>query len=178
MTRGLERRYGLGHHHFVTFSCHLRLPHLATPQARDVFASSLERTRQSYGFAIDSYVIMPEHVHLLLTEPEDKSLSVALQALKISVAKRLKPRPFWQHRFYDFNVYTERKHMEKRRYIHRNPLTRGLVGHPKDWPWSSFRHWASGDPSAVQIESNWACTAPMQQALQQQQRPGCPTSRL
>ena len=94
MPRELERRYGFDHHHFVTFSCYRRLPHLATSEARDIFESSLERTRQNYGFTVDSYVVMPEHVHLLVSEPRVKDLSVALQALKISVSKRLSARPF------------------------------------------------------------------------------------
>jgi putative transposase len=167
MPRELERRYGFGHHHFVTFSCYRRLPHLATSEARDIFESSLERTRQNYGFTVDSYVVMPEHVHLLVSEPRVKDLSVALQALKISVSKRLSARPFWQRRFYDFNVYTNHKRIEKRRYIHHNPFTRGLVAHPRHWTWSSYRHWAYGESSVVQLESTWAFALRMQKALQE-----------
>lgn len=133
MPRELERRYGLGHHHFVTFSCYRRAPLFCEAAARDLFLVSLEATRQKYGFTVDSYVVMPEHVHLLVSEPGSACLSIALQALKISVAKRLVPRPFWQKRFYDFNVYSDRKRLEKRRYIHRNPCSRGLVAHPKEW---------------------------------------------
>jgi putative transposase len=155
MTRGLERRYGLGHHHFVTFSCYRRQPFLCEPQSRDVFETSLEAMRRKYGFTIDSYVVMPEHVHLLVSEPRTVTLSVALQALKISVSRRSLPRPFWQPRFYDFNVFTDEKRLEKRRYMHRNPMVRGLVNHPKDWAWSSYRHWATGQDGVVEIESPW-----------------------
>jgi len=70
MTRRLERRYGFGHHHFVTFSCYRRLPYLAEPTARKVFELSLEAMRRKYGFQIDSYVVMPEHIHLLVSEPQ------------------------------------------------------------------------------------------------------------
>ena len=100
-------------------------------------------------------MLMPDHVHLLVSEPEDVTLSVALQAVKISVARRLLPRPFWQPRFYDFNVFTDWKRLEKRRYMHRNPVIRGLVAHPKDWEWSSYRHWESGVDGSVEIESAW-----------------------
>lgn len=155
MTRRLERRYGHGHHHFVTFSCYRRLPYLAEPSAREIFELSLETMRRKYDFQVDSYVVMPEHIHLLISEPLKATLSVALQALKISVSRRLPPRPFWQRRFYDFNVFSDRKRIEKRRYIHRNPFTRGLVSHPKDWLWSSYRHWACGEERAVEIESTW-----------------------
>ena len=56
---------------------------------------------------------MPEHVHLLMSEPPGDPLSKALQALKISVSRRLTQRPFWQPRYYDFNVFTHNKRVEK-----------------------------------------------------------------
>ena len=49
-----------------------------------------------------------------------------------------------QARYYDFNVWTEGKRIEKLCYMHRNPVARGLVARPKDWPWSSFRHYLTG----------------------------------
>ena len=63
--------------------------------------------------------------------------------------------PFWQARYYDFNVWSERKFVEKLRYLHRNPVTRGLVAKPENWPWSSFRHYATGEVGTVEIESQW-----------------------
>jgi hypothetical protein len=60
-------------------------------------------------------------------------------------------RSFWQARFYDFNEYTNRKKREKLEYMHRNPLTRGLVNHPKDWPWSSWQFCAMAEPGLVGI---------------------------
>jgi len=65
------------------------------------------------------------------------------------------PDPFWQARYYDFNVWSEHKFVEKLRYIHRNPVTRGLVARPEDWVWSSFRHYANGEVGRVEIESQW-----------------------
>ena len=61
------------------------------------------------------------------------------------------PNRFWQTRFYDFNVWTERKRLEKLRYIHRNPVTRGLVASPELWPWSSFRWYRCGEVGPVKI---------------------------
>jgi putative transposase len=101
---------------------------------------------------------MPEHVHLLVGEPEKGQLAQALQSLKQSVAPRLALRaaePFWQARYYDFNVWSERKFTGKLRYIHRNPVTRGLVDRPEHWPWSSFRHYLTGEVCGVEIESQW-----------------------
>jgi putative transposase len=101
---------------------------------------------------------MPEHVHLLVNEPERGALAQTLQSLKQGVARRLALRaadPFWQARYYDFNLWSERKFVEKLRYLHRNPVTRGLVARPEDWPWSSFRHYTSGESGTVEIESQW-----------------------
>ncbi len=155
MTQGLEWRYGHGEHHFVTTSCYGRRPYFASPESRLIFERCLEVVRAKYEFKIDSYVVMPEHVHLLVSEPARGDLSVVMQALKVSVARRMRPRPFWQHRFYDFNVFTDEKRVEKRRYIHRNPYTRDLVAHPKEWVGSSYRHWAYGEKGVVEIESTW-----------------------
>jgi len=63
--------------------------------------------------------------------------------------------PFWQERYYDFNVWSEKKLVEKLRYLHRNPVERGLVSRPEEWAWSSFRHYATGEDSVVEIESQW-----------------------
>ena len=145
--------------HFITFSCYHRAQLLGTPAARDLFEDTLERTRHWYGFYICGYVVMPEHVHLLVSEPERGLLCTAIQMLKQNVARVLAHpvagRPFWQTRYYDFNVWNEKKRIEKLRYMHRNPVKRGLVERPKDWQWSSFRHYASGYEGAVEIESQW-----------------------
>ena len=112
-----------------------------------------------YGFVVAGYVVMPEHVHLLVGEPRRSSLSVALQVLKQQTSRKLKQRgevQFWQRRYYDFNVRNEEKRVEKLRYMHRNPVKRGLVERPEDWAWSSFRHYAAGVEGRVEIESQWS----------------------
>jgi hypothetical protein len=90
---------------------------------------------------------MPEHVHLLISEPERRQLSVAMQMLKQITSHKLRPsglRRFWQVRYSDFPVWSEARQVEKLRYIHRNPVHRGLVQRPEDWRWSSFLQWATG----------------------------------
>jgi putative transposase len=94
---------------------------------------------------------MPEHVHMLLGEPVKDLLAVGLQALKISVSKRAKERPFWQARYYDFNVFTKSKRIQKLDYIHWNPVKRGLVENPEDWLWSSYRYYQTGVQGRVKI---------------------------
>jgi putative transposase len=116
--------------HFVTFSCYRRQPLLATARAKRLFEVALEQTRRQYGFYVTGYVVMPEHVHLLVSEPERGTLARALQAAKQSVARRLigGRAHFWQARYYDFNVWTKRKRIEKLRYMHRNPMKAGIGG--------------------------------------------------
>ena len=152
-------RYQLcGCFHFVTFSFYRRQPLLGTAAAYGVFERELEAVRARYGFVVAGYVLMPEHVHLLVGEPRRSSLSIALQVLKQQSSRKLKQRgelQFWQRRYYDFNVWSEEKRVEKLRYMHRNPVKRGLVEKPEDWQWSSFRHYATGELGAVEIESEW-----------------------
>jgi putative transposase len=153
MTSGLHRYQECGDLHFITFSCFHRHPYFDGPAARGRFESSLELVRQRYRMAVLGYVVMPEHVHLLVNEPGKARLDRVLQALKVSVAMRSRRKPFWQARYYDFNVWSARKVTEKLKYIHRNPVARGLVEKPEDWAWSSYRHYATGVEGTVQIES-------------------------
>jgi putative transposase len=158
MPWGLKRFQEARCLHFVTFSCYHRAPLLGTPAARRAFEQTLEQVRCWYGFYLCGYVVMPEHVHLLVSEPERAKLSVALQMLKQNVARKLAVaagRAFWQARYYDFNVWSEEKRIEKLRYMHRNPVKRGLVLNPQDWVWSSFLHYVSGVESVVEIKSRW-----------------------
>ena len=114
--------------------------------------------RRSYGFVVAGYVLMPKHVHLLVGEPLVSSLSVALQVLKQNISRQLKQQGdarFWQRRYYDFNVHSEFKRLQKLSYMHRNPERRVLVTKPEDWPWSSYVHYATGGMGSVEIESEW-----------------------
>jgi putative transposase len=166
MPWGLKRFQQAREVHFLTFSCYRRRPNFEKDRACAEFVSALERAHQDYGLCVYAYVVMPEHVHLLVNEPERNSLAQAIKALKQGVARRLALRgqdSFWQARYYDFNVWSELKFVEKIRYIHRNPVHRGLVARPEDWPWSSFRHYAVGEAGALEIESQW--TARRRQGL-------------
>lgn len=123
-----------------------------------VVEQTLERVRQTHGFVVAGYVLMPEHVHLLVSEPRTGSLSVAIMALKQETFKKLKQPEepqFWYRRYYDFNVWSQGTTEEKLHYMHQNPVKRGLVTRPEDWPWSSFRHHSTGESGTVEIESRW-----------------------
>ncbi len=77
---------------------------------------------------------MPEHVHLLTGEPLRRTPADALKSLKQGVSRRLigEAEHFWQRRYYDFNIRNHRQFVEKLRYIHRNPVKRGLCERPED----------------------------------------------
>jgi putative transposase len=129
MAHKLIRHYGRGHLHFITFTCYRRLPLLRSVRARNVFVDILGQVRDRYGFSLVGYIVMPEHIHLLISEPTKGTPSTAIQVLKQRVSRRLRrkrrtprgqlnlifasgddslPR-FWQRRFYDFNVWSLKK---------------------------------------------------------------------
>jgi putative transposase len=157
MPWGLTRFQNSGQSHFVTFCCYHRRRLLTTDENRRIFESALERVRHSYKLYVYGYVVMPEHVHLLLSEPQHYTLADALKSLKQGVSRRLigDAEHFWQKRYYDFNIRDYPQFVEKLRYIHRNPVKAGLCDHPEDWQWSSFRHYATGAEGGVEIESEW-----------------------
>jgi putative transposase len=157
MPSGLKRFQKAESLHFITFSCFRRLPLLETPGARETVEAVLEQTRARHHARVYAYVLMPEHVHLLVNEPPQIVLAQFLKAVKQMTSRKLRgPREkFWQDRYYDSNVHGEQARCEVIRYIHRNPVKRGLVAKPEEWPWSSFRHYATGVEGAVEIESQW-----------------------
>jgi len=153
MPWSLERFHNSGDLHFITFSCRHRAPLLGNPEARTIFVRALEAMRLRSGVDIHAYVVMPEHIHLLIGEPEHHSIARAMQGLKQATSRHIAPNqgPLWEPRYYDFNVYSGRKRIEKLRYIHRNPVRRGLVTDPADWLWSSFLQYATGEPGTVML---------------------------
>jgi putative transposase len=171
MPTGLHRFHVSGQSHLVTFSCYRRQPYL-DPQRCNVLLITLEAMRRRFRLRVYGYVFMPEHVHLLLSEPEVGMLAEAIHFLKLSSAKqfrlpRLAPKTmartwgtlencsFWQKRYHDRNVRDDHEFRVKLRYTHRNPVKRGLCERPEDWKWSSFRHYAYGEMGVVEIESEW-----------------------
>ncbi|MGB6387821.1 MAG: transposase [Terriglobales bacterium] len=171
MPNRLYRYCGAGYLHFITTSCYQRRALLGNRQNRDLFLEVLEQVRRRYHFVVVGYVVMPEHVHLLFGEPERDNPSMVMQALKQGFARRLLRKlrsqadlgqghlwsealdagHIWQRRFYDFVVFSEKKRIEKLRYMHHNPVKRGLALEPEQWAWSSFRHYANGERGPVLV---------------------------
>jgi putative transposase len=162
MPNGLARIQHLGHLHFLTFSCHRRTARLASESDRDTFCKILDETRVRREFRVTGYVVMPEHVHLLVSEPAQGTLAVAMQMLKQTVSLRLgaKGEPFWMTRYYDFNVYSEEKVRGKIDYMHFNPVKRGLTYEEMDWRWSCARFYAGLGMGPVVIEPSVMLVVP------------------
>ncbi|HTW32930.1 MAG TPA: transposase [Candidatus Sulfotelmatobacter sp.] len=172
MPWGLERFYDTGGLHFITWSCRDRQPLLGKPERRNLLLKVLEQMRNRYQFGVVGYVVMPEHVHLLMSEPMIGKVSTAICAIKLGFARRVlsenphlwqnrpevghpAPQHFWMKRFYDFNVWSQRKESEKVHYMHQNPVIRGLVERPEEWKWSSFLAYASGEHGIVKV-NDWS----------------------
>jgi REP-associated tyrosine transposase len=213
MPQDLRRFHHSAQSHFLTFSCYRRQPKFDTPDSFDLFVVTLEEMRRRFLMRIYGYVVMPEHVHLLVSEPgrvpeptvpqvrvrsldanlgpnhpinqvtlaqavpqvrvrsldanpgpnhseTPVTLADAMHFLKLAFAKRLRGQngaetSFWQKRYYDRNVRDEHDFKVKLRYLHRNPVKRGLVQDPADWKWSSYRHYALREVGPVEIESAW-----------------------
>src|SRR3989442_7541636 len=90
MPKGLKRHYGQKHLHFVTFCCYQRRRYLDTVRARSLFVKVLAEVREKYGFFLVGYVVMPDHVHLLLSEPPERTVSKDLQVLKQRVSRKMR----------------------------------------------------------------------------------------
>jgi len=111
-----------------------------------MFEFVLEQTRARHQARVYAYVLMPEHIHLLINEPPLILVAQFLKALKQITSRKLRGdrRQFWQDRYFDANTYGETARSEVIRYIHRNPVKRGLVASPEQYRWSSFNHYITG----------------------------------
>lgn len=165
-----------GHAHFVTFSCYQRRQLLVSNWSRQLVCDSLAVARDRLGFEIWAYVIMPEHVHVLVwPRPQEYDLGRFLGFVKQRVSLAVKERlieqgnddwlaaltvthggaerfRFWQKGGgFDKNVWSESVVETVVDYVHENPCRRGLVERPVDWKWSSAA-WFDGDREDVPLK--------------------------
>jgi len=157
------------HAHELTFCCHRYLPLLSKDRTRQWFVEALDHARKTLDLELWAYVIMPEHVHvLLLPRREDYQIAHILKAIKQPVAQRAirwlrKYSPHWldrlkvntsrrdEYRFwqqgggYDRNIHNPKTAWASLHYIRHNPVRRALVTNPQDWPWSSATWYARCD---------------------------------
>jgi putative transposase len=164
-----------GRARFVTFSTHQRLPILSNDLFRQTVVESIDKVRKASGFRLLAYVIMPEHVHLVLIPRIDLSLGqiigeikrisarkihAAIKARKSALLARLTVTrngrqrfALWERRCYDHNCRTDESIWEKVMYCHSNPVKRGLANDPTDWLWSSYRWYAGVVDSVLEIDN-------------------------
>jgi len=183
MPSRLRRHDEYGHTHFLTISCYRRLRFFRHDTVKRVFIDGMRRTRDELGIRWIGYVIMPEHVHLLVfptpvSAEEPVLISSVLQTLKQHVGRHGKAalrsvwattrtlgsppldawalgnglKPFWKPRGYDFNVTNQNTLHQKLDYMHKNPITRGLVDRAEDWRWSSYRYYEFDDQSVIAMD--------------------------
>lgn len=166
-----------GHAHELTFSCHRRLALLSKNRTRLWLLEALDQARCRWDFAVWAYVIMPEHVHILIhPRAVNYDIALILKAIKQPVSQRTvaflrKNAPAWldhlrvtracgrsEYRFwqqgggYDRNIIREETAWTCVEYIHANPVRRELVATPADWPWSSARWYAGLDEVKLEMD--------------------------
>jgi putative transposase len=154
----------LGTARFITFCCYHRFQLLKWDGVRKIFIQCLKHVMAKHEIKIFGYVLMPEHVHMVLLPPDGMNLGRVVGTLKSTsgyrsleylrstnpiLLRKLKRRNgdkikevFWQRRCYDHNCRTRKTTLEKINYCHKNPVMRGLVKDPADWKWSSYGWYA------------------------------------
>lgn len=118
------------------------------------YLDCLERAASEHGLAIHAYVLMTNHVHLLATPSAESSLPKTLQSVGrryvqyFNYANR-RSGTLWEGRYRATLIDSERYLLTCMRYIELNPVRAGMVEHPADYAWSSYRGNASGAPDAL-----------------------------
>lgn len=145
---GLRHYDNLGTARLITFSCFRRLSNFNGEYAYEIFIKHLNLAREKYHFNIYGYVIMPEHVHIVIHPLEEIRLGLAVRKIKSRSAREFFAKyqsnysesnhVFWQKRCYDHNCRSPKSVLEKFNYCHKNPVARGLIKDPSVWKWSSF----------------------------------------
>ncbi len=111
----------------------------------DLLQASIERCRDELGLILVSWVVLPDHMHLLV-DTDSMDISGTIKRLKQSFGAKLRSRQrqksgrVWQYRFWDHIVRDQQDLNHHTDYIHYNPVKHGLVDNPVDWPHSSFHH--------------------------------------
>ncbi|MFH1335137.1 MAG: transposase [Candidatus Zixiibacteriota bacterium] len=143
--------------YFVTTVVKDREKILLNEKICSLVLEDLKFYRMKYKFKLHGYVIMPDHLHLLMSLSEDGNVSRIMHDFKSHIAQETnitlkRSGAFWQEGFYDHIIRDERDFIKKVDYIHKNPLTSGLVKDPSEYQFSSFRNYYMGDDSVIQID--------------------------
>ena len=164
--------------HYVTTVCFERVPVFDNDAACKLI-NSLEKTREHCSFKLVGYVVMPDHVHLIIN-PLNRDISIVMRRLKSTSARSIldwlrasgndcvlnrlelthpqrkaHTHALWQREFSSIDVFTPRFIQQKLNYVHLNPVRAKLCTHPAQWKWSSYLAYLPHTPDAVPIEPDW-----------------------
>ena len=164
----------LGTARFITISCAGRRPLLANDAAKKIVIEELNAARCKHQFKLFSYVIMPNHVHLVLHPSDNTSIGPIIGEVKARSARRIlqtwysteqtslllrktgvgspRKRVFWTPRCFDHNCRNTETTLEKINYCHMNPVKAGLVCDPAVWKWSSYNCYKGSNETSIKID--------------------------
>ncbi len=154
--------------HFVTFSCYRRRRLLDHDHCKRIVLGVLNEQLAKFKATCVGFVLMPDHVHAIVWFPRVKQLSSFMKEWKRLSSRRIREwyrqghanygygqedgEPFWQSRYFSFEIYGQEKLTEKASYMHLNPVRTGLAKHAVDWRWSSARHYELGRSVGVPVK--------------------------
>jgi len=171
-----------GEARFITFCCHNKLPFFKDEKDFLIFIEELDKARAKHNFKMLGYVVMPNHVHLLLLPPNDMKLGLVIGEIKSLSARRILGRwrsdrvsmpdsirvkrgernkvVFWQRRCYDRNCRNEKELLQSIEYCHNNPVARGLAEYCSAWRWSSYNSYVGRGEAPLGIDLSEANNPP------------------
>jgi REP element-mobilizing transposase RayT len=178
----MKTRYRIdGSIYYITSNVYDRLRIFTTPSFVIPLIDSLNFYRLQFSTKLLGYVIMPDHLHLLIWPPNEEAVSGFMRDFKRFTSGRLTRQAriekkedwvqaferagketnraefkIWQDDFWEETVFTDGFLRQKLNYIHLNPVRAGLVGEPGKYPYSSFRNYWLDDDSLIEIEKDWA----------------------
>jgi putative transposase len=165
--------------HYTTFVCYKRAPVFKSEKACALFCEALAETRRRLPLKLIGYVVMPDHIHLIVN-PVNRNISVVINNLKSASArsiidwlresnhasslrkleleisqKRGHTHALWQKDFSSIDLWSPKFIRQKLNYIHLNPVRAGLCKHPAEWRWSSYRAYFPHESASAPMEMDW-----------------------
>lgn len=169
-----KHRTAPGSSYFVTTKCWKGRAVFQVPENAEIVIEALFNYRARKAYALHEFVVMPDHLHLLLTPSSTASLEKGIQLIKGGSSHRIhkvrsQKMEIWQVGFYDWTIRDHNDWQAKVEYIHNNPVRAKLVQKPEDWPYSSANGKFTLDPipgKFLQLSSGAkAQTSPLTQGL-------------
>ena len=159
MMSNYRRLYRGGGSYFFTHVTYQRYPWLCSDLGRQALREAITIIREKYPFAMDAFVLLPDHFHCILTLPEGDSdyakwwrliklmvtkscgQKLTLPSEKTSSGERQREGNLWQRRYWEHCIRDEQDFINHCEYIHHNPVKHGLVESPTDWPYSTIHRY-------------------------------------